>query len=157
MATRSLAPLVAAALLACGTPRPATPAARPAAPAAPRLPQAGALEGSWALRAVEPGRRGPRLQLAIDSARDSTFRTRVTFLMQGDVGLDPTRFAPTRGTVAPDGTVHLTVRLTGRSEPTGRLAGTLAASRDTIRLVTFEWGGANATAGGVHWLLVRQP
>jgi hypothetical protein len=161
-------PVLLAAAGACGPARPPAPAAA-AAPAAhapttappvradQRQLQAPALEGSWALRAVEQLRPGPRLQLAIDSVRDSTFRVRVAFLMQGDVGLDPTRFEPTRGEITPDGTIHLTIQLKGRTEPTGRLAGTLAESGDTIRLNTYEWSGTNQTAGGVHWLLVRQP
>jgi hypothetical protein len=114
---------------------------------------AASLEGSWVLHTLEPGRRGPRLQLAIDSARGTTFRVRVAFLMQGDVGLDPARFAPTPGAVAPDGTVHLTIQLTGRGEPEGELVGTLVG--DTIRLGTFRWGGVDQAAG-THWLLVRE-
>ena len=169
---------VAALALACGGPRPATqaatpaagapisadstvrdsvPAARAAVPGAAQRSPAAALAGSWTLRAVEPGGRGPRLQLAIDSAGDSTFRVRVTFLMQGDVGIDPTRFEPTRGEIAPDGTIHLTIRIAGRAEPTGRLAGTLAEAGDTIRLETFQWSGTNQVAGDVHWVLVREP
>jgi hypothetical protein len=115
---------------------------------------AGALVGSWVLRTLESSRRGPRLQLAIDSARGTTFRVRVAFLMQGDVGLDPTRFEATRGEITPDGMVHLTIQLRGRAEPEGELAGTLAG--DTIRLGTFQWGNADQAATGVHWLLVRE-
>jgi len=170
---RLLGLLAATAIAAaCGGPRPATqaatPASRPAAaadstaaahtarvPTPAQPPQAAALKGSWSLRAVEPTRRGPRLQLTIDSASGSTFRVRVAFLMQGDVGLDPTRFEPTRGEITPDGTVHLTIQLKGRTEPTGELAGTLAATGDTIRLGTYQWSGANQAAGGTHWLLVR--
>ncbi len=126
------------------------------APARAQRPPAAALEGSWFLRTVEPNRRGPRLQLAVDSVSDSTFRVRVAFLMQGDVGLDPSRFEPTRGAIAPDGTVHLSIRLKGRTEPTGTLVGVLVATGDTIRLGTYQWGGANQAAGGVHWLLVRE-
>jgi hypothetical protein len=165
--------LAAAAIaVACGNPRPATETATPAsspatatdstaAPPAARgptpaqSPQAAALEGSWSLRTVEPNRRGPRLQLHIDSASGSTFRVRVAFLMQGDVGLDPTRFTPTRGEIGADGVVHLTIQRTDRAEPSGELFGTLAG--DTIHLRRYQWGGADQAAGGVHWLLVREP
>jgi hypothetical protein len=152
---RSLGLLATGIAAACGSPRPATQAA-PTAHVAQR-PSAAALEGSWSLRTVEPNRRGPRLQLAIDSASGSTFRVRVAFLMQGDVGLDPSRFEPTRGEIAPDGTVHLTIQVEGRAEPAGELAGTLAGTGDTIRLGTYQWGGANQAAAGIHWLLVREP
>jgi hypothetical protein len=124
------------------------------APAPMQRSPADALEGSWVLRTLEPSRRGPRLQLAIDSASGATFRVRVAFLMQGDVGLDPARFEPTRGQIAPDGMVHLTIQLKGRAGPEGELAGTLAG--DTIRLGTFQWAGVNQAAGDVHWLLVRE-
>ena len=178
MATRPPALLAAAVLLACGTPHAATRAAspvpgatdatvadsaarstravEPAAPSRTQRTPAAALEGSWSLRTVEPRRGGPRLQLAIDSASDSTFRVRVAFLMQGDVGLDPTRFEPTRGSIAADGTVRLTIQIKGRPAPVARLAGTLAGTGDTIRLRRYESGGADLTAGGVHWLLVRE-
>lgn len=130
-------------------------AARAALTHVPMQPSpARALVGSWVLRTLEPGRRGPRLQLAIDSASGRTFRVRVAFLMQGDVGLDPTRFEATRGEIAPDGMVHLTIQLKGRTAPEGELAGTLAG--DTIRLGTFHWGGANQATTSVHWLLVRE-
>jgi hypothetical protein len=140
-----------------GRGRPTGSVAAPHAALAPagaqRLPADG-LEGSWVLRTLEPSRRGPRLQLAIDSTSGATFRVRVAFLMQGDVGLDPARFEPTRGEVAADGTVHLTIQLKGRAEPEGQLSGTLAG--DTIRLAAFRWAGVDQAAGDVHWLLVRE-
>jgi len=162
--------LCAGALAACGGgPRPATrPGGGPAqtvavtdSPAgnptlASSATQAAAnLAGSWALRAEDRVRRGPLLELAIDSVTGWTFRVRVAFLMSGNVGIDPTRFETTSGTVSPDGLVRFTVTMRDQTEPVGQLSGTL--EQDTIRLHTFRWAGEDQTAGGVRWLLVKQP
>ncbi len=122
---------------------------------APASQAAADLAGSWALRNEARTRRGPLLELAIDSVTGSTFRVRVAFLMSGNVGIEPTRFEPTSGTVSPDHVVCLSVKMLEQAEPLGELSGTLA--RDTIRIHTFRWAGEDQTAGGIRWLLVKQP
>lgn len=117
--------------------------------------QAANLGGSWALRAGDGTRRGPLLELVIDSVGSSAFRVRVTFLMSGDVGIDPGRFQPTAGTVGPTGVVRFALSMRDQTEPLGEMSGTV--ERDTIRLQTFKWAGEDQTAGGTRWLLVKQP
>lgn len=158
-----------AALAGCGgAQRPATPpgsgqaqaAAAPDTggvnPARVTAAQAPAgLVGSWALRTAAGTRRGPLLELVIDSVTASTFRVRVAFLMSGDVGIDPTRFESSPGTIDQGGVVSFSVKMVVQAEPVGRLSGTLG--QDTIRLNHFRWAGEDQTAGGTRWLLVKQP
>jgi hypothetical protein len=119
-------------------------------------PQAPAsLAGSWGLRADGGTRRGPILELAIDSLAGPTFRVSMAFLMQGNVGIEQSLFEPTRGRVDADGVVYLTVKARAQAEPMGEMSGVLA--RDTIRLRTYRWAGEDQTAGGTRWLLVKQP
>lgn len=141
-----------------GEQRGAVPAAEttlvsPAAGAAQQAPAR--LAGSWALRAEAEQRRGPILELAIDSVAGPSFRVRVAFLMQGDVGIEQSLFEPTRGRVDADGVVYLTVKAREQVEPMGEMTGTLAG--DTIRLRTYRWAGEDQTAAGTRWLLVRLP
>lgn len=131
-----------------------TTAAAPAVVAS--APQAPAnLAGSWALRVQDRTRRGPLLELAIDSVTGSAFRVRVAFLMQGNVGIEQSLFEPTLGRVDADGTLHLTVKARAQAEPMGEMSGVLAG--DTIRLRSYRWAGEDQTAGGTRWLLVKQP
>lgn len=119
-------------------------------------PQAPAgLAGSWSLRAEGGTRRGPMLELAIDSLAGPSFRVSVAFLMQGNVGIEPSLFEPTRGRVDADGVLYLTVKARAQAEPMGEMSGVLA--RDTIRLRTYRWAGEDQTGGGTRWLLVKQP
>lgn len=164
-------PLVASATLLAGCGASLRPAAMPAAgeqrptvsasgtaPATPAAatPQAPPeLAGTWSLRAQGQTRRGPMLELTLDSLAGSTFRVRVAFLMQGDVGIEPSQFEPTVGRVSPGGRVHLTVKARGQEDPMGQMVGALA--RDTIRLHAYRWAGEDQTARGTRWLLVRQP
>ncbi len=113
------------------------------------------LAGSWALRTEDHTRRGPLLELVIDSVTGAAFRVRVAFLMSGDVGIDPTRFESSPGTVDQGGVVSFSVKLGAQAEPVGQLSGTLG--QDTIRLNRFRWAGEDQTAGGKRWLLVKQP
>jgi hypothetical protein len=131
----------AACVLSCANPQPGD------------RPRPTALEGSWSLRAQDASYRSLRLEVAFDSSTGSAFRARVVFMMSGDVGLDPTRFEPTRGEIGEEGRLHFTVKLKGRTEPTAEFSGTLAG--DTIRLSTYRWGGEDQGAGGTRWLLVR--
>jgi hypothetical protein len=157
-----VAALILTGALACGTPRPSTRAAqRPDSIArqaatlpAPPVQAPAVLAGTWALRA-ENRAAGPHLELSIDSISGATFRVRLAFLMQGDVGIDPRRFEPTRGDIGADGRVHLTVKARDRAEPFGEMAGTLAG--DTIRLRIYRWAGEDQTAGGTSWILIKQP
>lgn len=98
---------------------------------------------------------GPRLELAVDSVAGPTFRVRVAFLMQGNVGIEQSLFEPTVGRMDADGAVLLTVKLREQVEPMGEMSGVLAG--DTIRLRTYRWAGEDQTAGGTRWLLVKQP
>ena len=119
-------------------------------------PQAPAgLAGSWALRAEDGRRRGPILELAIDSLAGPGFRVSLAFLMQGNVGIEQSLFEPTRGRVDADGVVHLTVKARAQAESMGEMSGVLG--QDTIRLSTYRWAGEDQTAGGARWLLVKQP
>ncbi len=100
-------------------------------------------------------RRGPLLELAFDSVVGPTFRVRVAFLMQGNVGIEPSQFEPSLGHVDAQGVVQLTVRAREQAESMGEMSGLLV--RDTIRLRTYRWAGEDQTAGGTRWLLVKQP
>jgi len=161
---------IVTALVGCGgSPRPAAVPAggeqrgtAPAAETTPASPAAGValqapagLAGSWALRAEGQERRGPILELAIDSVAGPSFRVRVAFLMQGNVGIEQSLFEPTRGRLDAGGMVYLTVKAREQTEPMGQMTGTLAG--DTIRLRTYRWAGEDQTAGGTRWLLVRLP
>lgn len=119
----------------------------------PQAPES--LAGSWALRTEGGTRRGPILELVIDSLLGPSFRVSLAFLMQGDVGIEQSLFEPTRGRVDADGVIHLTVKAGAEAEPMGEMSGVLA--RDTIRLSTYRWAGVDQTAGGARWLLVKQP
>jgi hypothetical protein len=112
------------------------------------------LTGAWALRVKGQTGRGPLLELALDSVTATTFRVRVTFLMSGNVGIDPARFETTTGTVAGDGSVHLSVKMRAQSDSLGQMAGVLG--QDTIRLRAFRWAGENQMTGGMRWVLVRE-
>jgi len=116
--------------------------------------QAASLTGEWALRVEGQTGRGPLLELALDSVTATAFRVRVTFLMSGNVGLDPARFETTTGAVARDGTVRFSVKMREQSDSLGQISGILG--RDSIRLRAFRWAGADQMGGGVRWLLIRQ-
>lgn len=116
--------------------------------------QAAGLTGAWALRLMGQTGRGPLLELALDSVTAKTFRVRVTFLMSGNMGIDPARFEPTTGSVAPDGLLRFSVKMREQSDSLGQMAGVLG--QDTIRLRAFRWSGEDQTAGGARWILVRQ-
>ncbi len=142
--TAAQAQALAAADSALASPTPAAPARQ--APAS--------LAGSWALRTEDPTRRGPLLELAIDSVTGSVFQVRVAFFMSGNVGIDPARFEARAGTVSPDGVVRFSLKMREQAEPLAEMSGTMG--RDTIRLHTFRWAGEDQTAGRTRWLLVRQ-
>lgn len=105
--------------------------------------------GTWELTAV--GRPGPHLTLTIDSAGVERFRGRIAHAVSGNVVLDPERFAPFSGSVAPDGTFHLA---TAAGEPgheiriTGHLAG------DQWEITELVWAGEQLTADG-PWVARR--
>lgn len=112
--------------------------------------------GAWALSAsAHMNAPGLRLSLAIDSGVANEFHGHITLFFSGDLGIDPSAFAPFRGTVTTD---HL-VRIPVESSPPGGtkmyLAGRLVG--DTIRLTTFTIGRDTVAAEEGHWLLVRQP
>lgn len=116
--------------------------------------QAAGLTGTWALRLEGQTGRGPLLEMALDSVTAVTFRVRVTFLMSGNVGIDPTRFESTTGSLGKDGSVRFSVKMREQSDSLGQMTGILG--RDTIRLRAFRWAGQDQTAGGTRWLLIRQ-
>jgi hypothetical protein len=109
--------------------------------------------GTWELRALNRERTGMLLQLALDSASGRAFRTRVGFLMQGDMGIDTANFAPTPGRVTATGAIHIEVG-NKRGAPPGVIVG--RATRDTIYVAEFVWGGEDQMRGGTQWVLVRQ-
>lgn len=115
--------------------------------------QAASLTGSWALRMEGRTGPGPLLELVLDSVTATTFRARVTFLMSGNVGIDPNRFESTRGSVG-DGLVRFSVKMREQADSLGHMEGVLG--QDTIRLRVFRWAGEDQTAGGARWLLIRQ-
>jgi hypothetical protein len=116
--------------------------------------QAAGLTGAWALRQEGQTGRGPLLEVTLDSVTATTFRARVTFLMSGNVGIDPTRFESTTGSLGRDGLVRFSVKMQEQSDSLGQMTGVLG--RDTIRLRAFRWAGEDQAAGGARWLLVRQ-
>ena len=115
---------------------------------------AAGLTGAWALRVENQTGRGPLLELTLDSVTATTFRVRVTFLMSGNMGIDPTRFESTTGSLAKDGVVRFGVKMRDQPDSLGQITGLLG--QDTIRLRAFRWAGEDQTAGGTRWLLVRQ-
>jgi hypothetical protein len=138
---------------ACGGRQRGEQAAHPGLAQAAGQDPAAAVAGAWALRALNRERVGQMLQLTLDSTNGRAFRTRVTFLMQGDVGIDPAQFTPTPGSVTADGGIRIEVRNT-RGAPPGVILGRVAG--DTIHVVEFSWGGENQLAGGTRWILVRE-
>ena len=145
-------------LIACGGRQrvdqvPQSTAARPGESGAPEQDRAVTVVGSWALRALNRERVGRLLQLALDSASGQSFRTRVTLLMQGDVGIDPAGFTPTAGSITADGAIRIEIRNT-RGAPPGFIVGRVAG--DTIHLLEFSWGGEDQMVGGTRWALVRE-
>jgi len=116
--------------------------------------QAAGLTGTWALRQEGRTGRGPLLELAFDSVTATSFRARVTFLMSGNVGIDPSRFESTTGSLARDGLLRLGVKMRQQPDSLGQMAGILG--QDTIRLRAFRWAGEDQTAGGARWMLIRQ-
>jgi len=113
---------------------------------------AAAVVGTWAVRALNRERVGRRLEIILDSASGRSFRTRVGFLMQGDVGIDPAEFVATPGTVTADGAIRIEIG-NRRGAPPGVIVGKV--ERDTIQVVEFRWGGEDQMAGGTSWVLVR--
>jgi hypothetical protein len=109
--------------------------------------------GTWELRASNRERTPLLLQLVLDSASGRAFRTRVGFLMQGDMGIDTANFVPTPGRVAATGAIHIEVG-NSRGAPPGVIVG--RATRDTIYVTEFIWGGEDQARGGTRWMLVRQ-
>lgn len=109
------------------------------------------IAGHWDLRSTGPYHSSIRLELLFDSTAGSQFRARVVFLMQGNLGLDPSLFQPALGEIGPDSTVSLSFPTTAASN---RLRGRLRG--DTITLTEFIWGGENQLSGGSAWFLVRE-
>ena len=108
--------------------------------------------GSWTLRATNRDNPGMRLGLTLDSATGRTFRTRVAYLMQGDLGIDPSAFLPTPGSVTADGAIRIEIG-NNRGAPPGLIVGRLAG--DTIHVAEFTWGGESQMARGTTWVLER--
>lgn len=117
------------------------------------LVQAVAVAGTWALRSPD-GSPGLRLELIFDSTAGSSFRARVAFLMQGDVGMDPSLWQPGRGEIEGDTLIRVELRATSASVPPSRIVGRLAG--DTIVIRELVWAGEDRAAGGRRWILVRQ-
>ncbi|HWP37689.1 MAG TPA: hypothetical protein VNL18_09095 [Gemmatimonadales bacterium] len=109
--------------------------------------------GAWELRALNRERTGTLLQLVLDSASGHAFRTRVAFLMQGDMGIDTAAFVATPGRVTATGAIRIEVG-NKRGAPPGVIVG--RATRDTIYVVEFIWGGEDRMQSGTQWVLVRQ-
>ncbi len=139
----------------CGGRREAArePAESPPLSQAPSRGQAEPIAGYWVLRRADAGLQGMQLELLFDSLAGSSFRARIAFLMQGNVGLDASWFAPTVGTVVRDRTVKLTFS-SERRELENRLVGKLRG--DTIALTEFLWAGEDWLRGGASWVLVRE-
>lgn len=129
------------------------PAASQPLSEAPSQVQAESIAGYWVLRRADAAPQGMQLDLLFDSLVGSSFRARVAFLMQGNLGLDASWFAPTVGTIVADSTVRLTFS-GARRELENRLAGKLRG--DTIALTEFLWAGENWLRGGASWVLVRE-
>ncbi|GBD32821.1 hypothetical protein HRbin33_01795 [bacterium HR33] len=145
-----------AALGQCGGRPEATrdPASEPPSPGiSSRSEQAEAIAGYWVLRRADAAPQGMQLELLFDSIAGFGFRARITFLMQGDVGLDASLFGPGAGSIRPDSTVS--VIFSGpRSELGNRLSGKVRG--DTIALAEFLWAGEDWLRSGRRWVLVRQ-
>ncbi|HXV85437.1 MAG TPA: hypothetical protein VD793_02005 [Gemmatimonadales bacterium] len=111
-----------------------------------------AVAGAWAMRALNRDR-SRQLQLVLDSANGESFKARVGFLMQGDVGIDPEGFVSTPGTVTAEGVIRIEIT-NRRGAPPGLIVGRVAG--DTIRVTEFRWGGDDQLTGGTQWILVRE-
>lgn len=152
----SLTILLGLAAAACGGRQraPDTAGDQPAASsAAMPAAQAQGVVGNWVLRRTDDQPQGTRLELVLDSAVGATFRARIAFLMQGNVGIDPSVFGAGRGDISTDSIVRVELGFTTPTPP-ARLGGPLAG--DTIRLTEFVWAGEDQLRTGTPWVLVRQ-
>lgn len=133
----------------------------------PKTADAAGLAGQWELvttasppRPQEPTptlNAGPQLGLEFGSVHDGKFVGRVTYLVSGDVALDPAAFAPVQGwsraggpmgfTIAPADSVagHAPVSIVGRLEG------------DTIRVTGVEADPATGSTVTPGALFVRRP
>ncbi len=115
--------------------------------------QAEPIAGHWVLRRADAASQGMQLELLFDSLAGSSFRARIVFLMQGNLGLDVSWFEPAIGAIRPDSTVRLVFSVP-RRELENRLAGKVRG--DTIALTEFLWAGEDWLRGGARWVLVRE-
>lgn len=130
------------------------PSSGPPAPETSVPPaQAASVAGYWALRRTDSLWPGMQLELLFDSIAGSSFRARIAFLMQGDMGLDTSRFEPALGSIRPDSMLSVTFRA-GLADLANRLSGKVRG--DTIALTEFLWAGENWLRSGAPWVLVRE-
>lgn len=130
-------------------------AAARAADSAPRLPQGSPLLGNWHLRPAAPIRRGGpgiRLTLTIDSVRAERLYGRLAHYFAGNVGMDPSHYAPFVGTASAHG---VAMRLEHRDPAGPALAFAGQVAGDTVHLATFAIG-PDTLSRDADWILVRE-
>jgi hypothetical protein len=113
------------------------------------------LVGNWHLRPAAPIRQGGpgiRLTLTIDSVRAERLYGRLAHFFAGNVGMDPSDYAPFVGS-ASEGEVAM--RLEHRNPAAPALAFAGRVSGDTIALDTFVIG-PDTLSRDADWILVRE-
>ena len=131
------------------------PAAAPRqAEVAPQCAAHSPLVGNWHLRPAAPIRQGGpgiRLTLTVDSARAERLYGRLAHYFAGNVGMDPSDYAPFVGTVS-DGGVAIRLEHRDPAGPALEFAGRV--SGDSVYLTTFAIG-PDTLSRDADWILVR--
>lgn len=111
------------------------------------------LYGVWELRALEADRPGLRAAFLFGPGDPDVLRVTATFLMMGDVGLDPSVLHPGDGHVSSMGEVFFVLDSPADASTLtleGRVLG-----EDRIRVTRLEWADVDLLRGGRSYDLVR--